>query len=170
MAVTEEVAKAVGGFTHALGGQPLSLALVVMNLVLLGYMFYFGASVNNDRKSTVDLIVTWQKETDKLLANCVSGEVTRTMLDNMQKITETMLQAEQKEITRMQAAINEERQRSWELREREKKELDELKKSEPSQPRAQRLSSRGYKLNLPPLPPLPIFNDVIDQPKLKGSN
>jgi hypothetical protein len=33
MGVEEEAGKAVGGFMSALKGQPLSLALVVMNLV-----------------------------------------------------------------------------------------------------------------------------------------
>lgn len=163
MAVTEEVAKVVGGFTSIMGGQPLALALVVMNLVLLGYLFYIGSATNADRKSTVDLIISWQKDTDKLLANCVSGEVTRVMLDNMQRITETMLQAEQKEINRMQDAINNERNKSWELREREKQELDDLKKKrrgapeEPPQPKAQNLSGEVF-LPLPPLPDIPVIN------------
>jgi hypothetical protein len=167
MGVTEEASKAVGGFVTVMGSQPLALALVVMNLTLLGYLFYIQSSTNNQRKETVDLIVKSQNETEKLLANCVSGEVTRTMLDNMQRITETMLSAEQKEILRMQDAINAERSRSWELREREKKELDELKgrrKEQPqeqSQPKAQRLSSDVPFIPLPPLP------DDIYLPPLK---
>ena len=133
MGVGEEAGKAVGGFFNIMGGQPLALALVVMNLILLGYLFYTAASITNSRKETVDLIVGWQKETDKLMVNCVSAEVSRSMMDNMQKITETMLSAEQKEITRMQEAINAERERSWQLRQREQKELDELKKREAPQ-------------------------------------
>ena len=152
--VTEEVGKQVSGIVSVMGTQPLSLALVIMNLVLLGYMFYMGSSTNNQRKETVELIVNWQKESEKILASCVSAEVTRMMLDNMQKITDTMLQAEQKEINRMQGAITEERNRSYELREREKKELDELKRRqqqpESAQPRAQNLSSS---VNVPQLPP-----------------
>lgn len=154
--VTEEVGKQVGGFMSVMSAQPLSLALVIMNLVLLGYLFYTGSSVNSQRKETTNQIIEWQKETGKTLANCVSAETTRVMLDNMQKITDTMLTAEQKEIQRMQTAIDQERNRSWELRERERKELEELKKAQPqsAQPRAQNLKSSGL-LDLPPLPPLP---------------
>ena len=39
------------------------------------------------------------------MASCVSHDVTKMMLDNMQRITETMLTAEQKEIARMQRVI-----------------------------------------------------------------
>jgi hypothetical protein len=152
--VTEEAGKAVGGVVTAIGTQPLALALVVMNFVLLGYLFYTASSTNTQRKETTDLIVKWQQETDKLMVNCVSAEVSRSMMDNMQKITETMLNAEQKEITRMQEQINNERNRSWELRQREQKELDELKKQQQQDqpPRMQRMSSHSAFFPLPPVP------------------
>lgn len=161
MGVTEEAAKAAGGFMTIMGTQPLALALVVMNFVLLGYVFYQGTSTTTQRRETTDLIIGWQKETDKLMVNCVSAEVTRTMLDNMQKITETMLSAEQKEIARMQEAINNERNRSFELRQREQKELDELKRRqqvpEETPPRMQRMSGHSAFFPLPPLPDIPVF-------------
>ena len=116
--ITEEAGKAVGGFVTAMGTQPLALALVVMNFVLLGYVFYLGSSITTSRKETTELIVGWQKETDHLMVNCVSADVTRNMLDNMQRITETMLSAEQKEIQRMKQAIDSERNCSFELRQR----------------------------------------------------
>jgi hypothetical protein len=150
MGVTEEAGKAVSGVVSSIGTQPLALALVVMNLVLLGYLFYVQSSTNGQRKETVDLIVNQQRDTEKLLANCVSGEVTRTMLDNMQKITETMLAAEQKEITRMQDVVNTERERSWELRERERKRL--LGEPEPPEPKPQNFRrEQRTRLKLPPL-------------------
>jgi hypothetical protein len=152
--VTEEAGKAVSGFVTVMGTQPLALALVVMNLTLLGYLFYLNSSVNAQRKESVDLIIGWQKETDKLMVNCVSAEVNRSMMDNMQKITETMLNAEQKEIQRMQDVLNNERQKSWELRQREQKELDELKKQQPQDtpPRLQRMSTYSSFFPLPPVP------------------
>lgn len=173
--VTEEVGKQVGSIVSVIGQQPLSLALVIMNLVLLGYLFYMGTSTTAQRKETTQLVIDWQKENGKILANCVSAETTRTMLDNMQKITDTMLTAEQKEIQRMQSTIDQERNRSWELRERERKELEQLKRErqEPPQPKAQRLSSPVFKLNLPPLPPLPPGTQIRNdrpQPILKGTN
>jgi hypothetical protein len=156
--ITEEAGKAVTGVVTSIGTQPLALALVVMNLVLLGFLFYVQHSTNSQRKETVDLIVGWQKDTDKLMANCVSGEVTRTMLDNMQHITETMLAAEQKEVTRMQKAIDDERSRNWEMLQREQKVQDELRKRELLEPKAQKLSFEpsppGWApLRLPPVKP-----------------
>lgn len=160
MGVTEEVGKAASGFVNVMGGQPLALALVIMNFVLLGYLFYESSSITKQRKETIDLIIGWQKETDKLMVNCVSAEVSRSMMDNMQKITETMLSAEQKEIQRMQGAINDERSRSWELRQREQKELDEFKKQRQSptdEPRMQRMSGHSAFFPLPPLPDIPVI-------------
>ena len=157
MGVTEEAGKAVGGVVTAIGTQPMALALVVMNLLLLAYLFYVQSSSNKQRQETVGLIVHQQQDTEKLLANCVSAEVTRTMLDNMQQITNTMLAAEQKEVARMQGAINEERQRSWELRERERKELEELKRQQAptapqdQPPRMQRMSTHSAFFPLPPV-------------------
>jgi hypothetical protein len=160
MGVTEEVGKAASGFVNVMGGQPLALALVIMYFVLLGFLFYTASSTNTQRHETVDLIVKWQQETDKLMVNCVSAEVSRSMMDNMQKITETMLNAEQKEIQRMQGAINDERNRSWELRQREQMELDELKRQQqPTEapPRMQRMSGHSAFFPLPPLPDIPVL-------------
>lgn len=164
MGVTEEASKAVGGFFAVMGAQPLALALVVMNFVLLGYVFYMGTSITAQRKETTDLIVGWQKETDKLMVNCVSADVMRMTLDNMQRITDTMLSAEQKEILRMQEAINAERQKNWDMREREKKELEELKKQQQSPqdapPRVQRMLSHSAFFPLPPLPDVPVLHSL----------
>ena len=130
----EEAGKAASGFMTVMGSQPLALALVVMNFVLLGFLFYNGSSTNSARKDTLDQIIKWQANTDGLLAGCVSAESNRTMLDHMQKITETMLSAEQKEIQRMQEALNKEREKSFQLREREADELEQLKKQQRSAP------------------------------------
>ena len=159
--VTEEVAKAASGFVATMGSQPLALALVVMNFVLLGFLFYNGSSVNSARKDTLDQIIKWQTDTDKLLAGCVSAETNRTMLDHMQKITETMLMAEQKEIQRMQDSLTKEREKSYQLREREAEELLQFKKKQQQQPppapepNAFAPKRMSFSLPLPPLPPLP---------------
>ena len=162
--VTEEVAKVAGGFMNTMGQQPLALALVVMNFVLLGFLFYNGSSINSTRQATVDQILRAQADTDKLLAGCVSAETNRVMLDNMQKITETMLNAEQREITRMQNALNEERQRSFQLREKEAAELEALRKLQqqqsrtppPSLPLPQNNSLKPDRRTWLDLPPIPI--------------
>ena len=166
MGVLEEGAKAAGSVVTALGTQPLMLSMVVTNLLLLGLLYYVQASINKQRQETVGLIVHQQTDTEKLLANCVSADVTRMMLDNVQRVTDTMLSAEQKEIARMQEAINNERQKSWELRQREQKELDELKRQQPPQdapPRMQRMSGHTV-LPLPPLPSIPYLPISGDQP------
>ena len=102
----EEAAKATGGFIDAMRSQPMGLALIAMNILLIAYLFYSGSTTSAQRRETVELIVNWQKETDKLMANCVSAEVTRLMLDNMQMITKTMLEDRDKEASRMQGVIN----------------------------------------------------------------
>jgi hypothetical protein len=104
--VTEEVGKATHTFMDILRGQPLSLALVVMNFLLVAYMFYSGAQILEQRQDMAKAILDWTQKTDTLLASCVSLDVTKLMLDHMQKITETMLATEKTEITRMQRVID----------------------------------------------------------------
>ena len=113
--VTEEVSKQVGGFMEIMKMQPLSLALVVMNFLLVAFLFYSNSQVLTQRQNALDQIVKWQQGTDNLMASCVSHDVTKMMLDNMQRITETMLTAEQKEIARMQRVIDQERERNTRL-------------------------------------------------------
>ena len=67
---TEEVAKATGSFFDALKSQPLSLALVVMNFLLLGYIYYEGVAYNTERKAELDLLYQNRTEVALLLAQC----------------------------------------------------------------------------------------------------
>jgi hypothetical protein len=63
----EEGARTARSFVDALKSQPLALALVVMNFVLLAYLFYSGhqtAVLRND----------YLRETQQILAKCVSVE------------------------------------------------------------------------------------------------
>jgi hypothetical protein len=63
----EEGGRAVNTFMVALRGQPLALALVVMNCVLLAYLFYSGhqtAVLRND----------YLRETQQILSKCVNVE------------------------------------------------------------------------------------------------
>jgi hypothetical protein len=111
----DEIGKTTRSFFDALKDQPLSLALVAMNLLLITFMFYTGSQQLQQRAATTDQIVKWQQDTDRLMASCVSQEVTRMMLDNMQRITETMLATAQKDIDRMQRAIEVERETNRKL-------------------------------------------------------
>jgi membrane-anchored glycerophosphoryl diester phosphodiesterase (GDPDase) len=80
--ITEEVGMTARNFMNILRTQPLSLALVVMNFVLVAYVFYSGSVIIEQRKYTTDAIINWQREADKLMAQCVS---------TMARMTETLL-------------------------------------------------------------------------------
>jgi hypothetical protein len=54
----------------SLKSQPLSLALVIMNLVLLAYMFFEAQHVHNSRLESVKMILDVQKEVNTLLSQC----------------------------------------------------------------------------------------------------
>jgi hypothetical protein len=67
----EEVGKVAGGFMDAMKGQPLSLALVIMNLALLGLFFWIGKTVAATREREIGLLYADQKEIRELLSRCV---------------------------------------------------------------------------------------------------
>jgi hypothetical protein len=67
----EEAGKAIGGIVDALKSQPLSLALVMMNLALLAYVFYRENHVATSRQETTRMILDYQKEVGQLLSRCV---------------------------------------------------------------------------------------------------
>jgi hypothetical protein len=71
MGVTEEVGKATGGFIEALKREPLSLALVVMNLSLLGFFWLILNAVAAQREREVNLLYEDKKEVRELIAKCV---------------------------------------------------------------------------------------------------
>jgi len=77
--------KQIGNFIGTMADQPLSLALVVMNFVLLGYLFYSGSSAMTQRAETATMIVKWQEATDKLMASCVSADIMKLVLDAVQQ-------------------------------------------------------------------------------------
>jgi hypothetical protein len=83
--ITTEAGKSVRSFMTIMKEQPLSLALVVMNFVLLGYLFYNGTQLLKLRNDTTALIVAWQQESDKLMANCVSEEIMKLVLDAIKR-------------------------------------------------------------------------------------
>jgi hypothetical protein len=66
---TESV-KVVSSVVEALKQQPLSLALVIMNLVLLGFFWYIAGIVAATREREVKLIYDSQAEVRELLVRC----------------------------------------------------------------------------------------------------
>ena len=62
--------RAVGSIIDALKSQPLSLALVVMNIGLLGFLYYSGVVAHNERQLEMKLLYENRSEMAKLLYQC----------------------------------------------------------------------------------------------------
>lgn len=67
----DEAGKAVGTFMEIMKAQPLSLALVAMNLALLGFFFFLTGKLADQRRHEMDAMHQEQKEVRELLARCV---------------------------------------------------------------------------------------------------
>ena len=59
-----------GGVIDALRSQPLSLALVIMNLGLLGFLYYNGVTAHEERALETKLLYENRAFVGKLLAEC----------------------------------------------------------------------------------------------------
>ena len=79
----------VNNFMKVLGDQPLSLALVLMNFLLLYFLFKQGNQSLQNRKETMETIVKWQEATQDLLANCVSKDVMALVIAALERDRET---------------------------------------------------------------------------------
>jgi hypothetical protein len=90
MNITEQVGQTTRSFFEALKDQPLSIALVVMNFVLLGFLFYSGSTTASARQETVKMIVAWQEKTDTLMANCVSKDVLESVVGALERQLQEM--------------------------------------------------------------------------------
>ena len=66
----EEGAKVATGFMAAMKDQPLALALVACNLMLLALFFYITHYAGSNRAHEFSTIMEMQKEVQKLLYNC----------------------------------------------------------------------------------------------------
>lgn len=58
------------GIVAALKYQPLVLALVVMNLALLGFLYYLGVSAHNERSDQAKIMAESRADLAELLASC----------------------------------------------------------------------------------------------------
>ena len=67
----EQVAKS---FIDAMKGQPLSLALVVMNVMLLGFLYYSGVTATQERHKELEMLYENRKLVAELLYKCVPTE------------------------------------------------------------------------------------------------
>lgn len=57
-------------FMEVMRGQPLSLALVVMNLGLLGFLYYTNLTATRERHRELELLYENRKFVGDLLARC----------------------------------------------------------------------------------------------------
>lgn len=67
----EEVGKATGVFMNIMRDQPLSLALVIMNIALLVIFWIILDKISEFREREMKLIFDEHKEVRELLAKCV---------------------------------------------------------------------------------------------------
>lgn len=67
----EEVGKATGMFMQVMKDQPLSLALCLMNVLLLALFFYVAKVATENRRHEFEQVLASQAEVNKLLYNCV---------------------------------------------------------------------------------------------------
>ena len=59
-----------GSVVEALKSQPLSLALVIMNIGLLGYLYYEGVQGHQARTRELELMYENQRAMQQLLYQC----------------------------------------------------------------------------------------------------
>lgn len=71
MSPVREMGQAANTFMGSLKEQPLSLALVVMNFALIGFVWMQGTAFNTQRQENVKLFLDVQKEVQKLLSQCI---------------------------------------------------------------------------------------------------
>ena len=66
----EEGGKAARTFMEALKGEPLALALCVMNVLLIGFLYYTGVVAHDERKTEMTMLYEIRIEMAKLLYQC----------------------------------------------------------------------------------------------------
>jgi hypothetical protein len=79
----------VESFMQILKGEPLSLALCAMNLILLWFLNKQFNAFTKARSEISQTIVVWQKETQAIMASCVSKEVMEMILKALERDRET---------------------------------------------------------------------------------
>jgi hypothetical protein len=159
--ISAEVGKTTRGFFDVMKENPLSLALVVVVFALSAMLYYSSAATLEQRSVMAKMIIEWQQQQQIILGGCVSADVTKNMMDNMQRITDTMLTYNNNEIKRMQEAIDKERDRSFQLRERREQDLQRQIPDTPTPPpqrqnmRPQWLPLDGVEWEMPPVQAFP---------------
>ncbi len=76
-----ELGKIAGSFMAVLRGQPLSLALVAMNVVLLFFVFQTAQDQSSTRRYMADLITKQYSEMFSILSKCISADEVKRLID-----------------------------------------------------------------------------------------
>jgi hypothetical protein len=87
--MTETLGAAADTFMKIMDNQPLSLALVVMNLLLVWFIFKSTSMYNTARQEFSKILVEWQSKTQTIMADCVSKEVMEMVLKALERDRET---------------------------------------------------------------------------------
>ena len=77
MGAIESGEKVASGFIEALKKEPLSLALVLMNVCLLAFFYVLLTSVAAQREREIGLLYADKKEVREMLAKCVVPSANR---------------------------------------------------------------------------------------------
>jgi len=67
----EETAKVASGFMTAMSSNPVMLGLVVMNLAMVGMLWFVIKVAQDMRKSEFEMIFAQQKEVQQILTRCI---------------------------------------------------------------------------------------------------
>lgn len=67
----EEGGKAARTFMGIMKDEPIALSLCVMNVLLLGFLYYTGVVAHDERKAEMQLLYENRSEMAKLLYQCV---------------------------------------------------------------------------------------------------
>ena len=74
----EEAAKVASGFMTAMSSNPVMLGLVVMNLAMVGMLWFVIKVAQDMRKSEFEMIFAQQKEVQQILTRCIVPNKTGT--------------------------------------------------------------------------------------------
>jgi hypothetical protein len=69
----EEAGKAASGFMTAMSSQPVMLGMVIVNLAMIGMLWYTLRFAAEARKTEFGLIFTQQREMLQMMANCAAA-------------------------------------------------------------------------------------------------
>jgi hypothetical protein len=86
MAPVDEIAHAINTFIETLRTQPLSLAMMVMNICLLIFLFYAEMRHMDNRRFALKALIEQQAVIAQILSHCIVLEELHKFRDSLPKI------------------------------------------------------------------------------------